>query len=267
MQAVDYSRNIGYFTGREYDLLVTTGSVLGRATEAAALDAPTTSFIGVDQHYKETHSNLATITIPYDQVGFLAGWLASYMSGTGTVAAVCETSELDSMRLICEGFHAGANSAQADIRALVRYRADRPDELLFSDHEWAASMTEGLIALGADVIFAAGGGTAEAALVAASKAQVYAIGAERDQWYFLREARPRLITSVYAAPSAVIGGLAGRVAAGGTVGTGAMAAITVGPLHDPEGQISPAMMNELQTLIMRFNAGELQSGVSPLRAD
>src|SRR6185369_9225546 len=50
---------------------------------------------------------------------------------------------------------------------------------------------------GADVLFAAGGATAQAALRAASEAGIYAIGTERDQAKALGASGTGVVTSIY----------------------------------------------------------------------
>ena len=130
-------------------------------------------------------------------MGFFAGALAAHLTETQIVAAVCETSGIDSMWRYCEGYRAGALSIDKEIKVLVEYRDDGSREKLFIDEAWGRERAEYVMKRGADVIFAAGGATGQGALRAASEAGIHAIGAERDQAAALGESGSGVVTSIY----------------------------------------------------------------------
>ncbi len=99
----------------------------------------------------------------------------------------------------CEGFRAGVKFANSEITALVVYREDGDREKLFIDEAWGYETGNNLIARGADVLFAAGGVTAQGALKAASEFGLYAIGSERDQAAALGESGKGVVISFYGA--------------------------------------------------------------------
>jgi basic membrane protein A len=201
----DYSKNIEYFTDREFDIIVTVGASQQQETQLAADENATIHFVGIDQRYTIDFGNLHSINFQDAQMGFFAGALASMFTRTGRVGAVCETSDIDSIRQKCEGFRLGATScgetcnlrADQTIDVMVRYREDDDPELFFNDQEWGEQTAKSLIHRGVDILYAVGGGTAQAAIRAAAASRVYAIGAEKDQWFALPEARGYLITSIY----------------------------------------------------------------------
>ena len=151
----------------------------------------------MNQPQEEVRPNLIPVTFAEDQIGFAAGALAARISETRIIGAACETSEIDSMWRYCEGFRAGAEFVDENIKVQVIYRNDGSSEKLFIDEAWGYETAQKLIQRGADVIFAAGGVTGQGALRAAAEAKVDAIGAERNQGAVLGEAGPSVLTSIY----------------------------------------------------------------------
>lgn len=181
VDARDYEKNITFFAREGYDVIITTGIGLRDATLRAADPNPGSVFIGMGQPHEETRPNLIPVTFAEDQMGFLAGALAARISKTRIIGAVCETSGIDSMWRYCEGFRAGALYMDENIEIFIEYRDDGSREKLFVDEAWGYETAQKHVQSGADVVFAAGGGTGQGALRAASEAGIHAIGAERDQ--------------------------------------------------------------------------------------
>ncbi len=195
----DYEKNIAYFASRHYDAVITVGIGLRRETLRAAARYENVVFIAVNQPFKkdELRLNLIPATFPEDQMGFLAGVLAARLTRTGFVGAACEDSSLEAMWKYCEGFRNGAKFANPEVKPLILYRDDGDDEKLFLDEAWGREAAQKITARGADVLFAAGGITAQGALRAAAESQVKAIGAERDQAATLGVSNEWLVTSIY----------------------------------------------------------------------
>jgi basic membrane protein A and related proteins len=193
----DYLKNIAYFTERGFDVIFTSGIALDDKTLQSADLKPVTVFVGLNQPFEESRPNLISVTFPEDQMGFAAGASAARLTRTGIVAAVCETSGIDSMWRYCEGFRAGVKFADEKVKALIVYREDGDREKLFIDEAWGYETGSSLIGRGADVLFAAGGVTGQGALKAATEFGIYAIGAERDQAAFLGESGLGVVTSFY----------------------------------------------------------------------
>lgn len=196
VDARDYEKNIAYFASQGFDLIVTTNAGLRDETLHAADLYPDSVFLGMNQSQTETRPNLIPITFPEDQMGFAAGALAAYLTKTGVVGAVCETSGIDSMWRYCEGFRAGAVFTNPEIKVLVFYRDEGDSEKLFIDETWGYETADKAIKRGADVIFAAGGVTGQGALRAAAEGNIPAIGTERDQAAALAESGSSVVTSI-----------------------------------------------------------------------
>lgn len=257
----DYLKNIAYFADRGYDIIFTAGIALEDATLQSADLAPDSVFAGLNQAFAESRPNLISITFPEDQMGFAAGVSAVRLTNTGSVAAICETSGIDAMRRTCEGFRAGvqyANEAgQTNVKASVIYRENGDREKLFMDEAWGYETANDLIRRGVDVIFAAGGGTGQGALKAASDFGVYALGAERDQGAALADSGLSVVASFYGQARLEVQEALRDVRAGkgDEIRVGLVQFTSLGPLFPQEWS------GELALLLAELHAGNIQTGV------
>ncbi len=261
----DYSKNIAYFTDRQFDIILTVGMGQRHETQQAAENYPAVQFVGIDQTYTENNSNLYPIQFQDAQMGYFAGAVAAMFTKTSLVGAVCESSEIDSVRQKCEGFRLGASScgemcqlrSDQTIEVLVRYREDENPDLLFNDPEWGEKVTRELIHLGADVIFAVGGGTGQGAIRAAADPEVYTIGTEKDQWFVLPEARTSLLTSVYGDSRQAVGDW---ISAFSSVRepTSIEASFVYAPFHDLESSQSLGTVQMINRIIFYLDDGTIK---------
>ena len=196
VDARDYEKNIAYFAERGFDVIFTTGPGMDDETLRGANLYPDSVFVGMNQSQTESRPNLIPITFPEDQMGFVAGVIAATLTKTGVVGAICETSGIDSMWRYCEGFRAGAEFVNPELKVLVFYRDEGDSEKIFVDEAWGYDAANKAIRRGADVVFAAGGVTGQGALHAAAEANIPAIGTERDQAAVLAESGSSVVTSI-----------------------------------------------------------------------
>jgi basic membrane protein A len=261
MDRRDYLSNIGFFAQRDYDLVITVGAGGRDDTARAAAAYPEIRFLALDQDQTLAPENLQAIVFPEDQMGFLAGAAAALLTRTGVVAAVCESSDIDSMWRYCQGFRRGAEHIDPHINAVASYREGGSATLLFADAAWGEAAAREAIQAGADVIFGAGGGTGQGALRAAAEAGVYAIGAEQDQWYALPEVRPVLVTSVYPDGAAAVYDGALRVVSG-DAGAGEYAGpVALAPFHDLELVVPTEVWDRLNEVLDGLRSGALETGL------
>jgi basic membrane protein A len=252
----DRAANIAIFGEAGYDIVVTVGASISDETSAAARQYPRTAFIGVEQSQQTEIPNLAGLVFHEEQSGFLAGVLADWVTHTGHVAAVCEASFIDAMRRYCEGFRAGALYADPSVRVTVSYRQGR-NELLFHDADWGRESALKMLDAGVDVVFSAGGETAEAALQAAAGSGALVIGAETDAYTRLKDVRPRLLTSAVSDVRAGVGVLVaaarqGQLPPGETFGQ-----VGLAPFHDLESRIPAEAEGRLAKIWNMLETGEI----------
>lgn len=190
----DRAKNVATLAEDGYDVIVTVGAAISDETIAAAQKYTNTLFIGVEQEQDSKYQNLTGLVFHEEYSGFLAGALAALITQTNRIAAVCEANFIDSVRRYCDGFQAGAKYANPDVNMNLSYR-EGPEENLFNDPTWGRETALKFVNEGVNVLFAAGGGTADAALEAAAAQGAYVISAETDPYERLTEIHPRLATS------------------------------------------------------------------------
>jgi basic membrane protein A len=272
VDARDYEKNIDYFVEHGYDMIVTTGIGMRDVTLTAAdlysrdlsTGEPVPVFIGMDQPLEEPHPNYIPITFPEDQMGFVAGALAARISKTGIIGGVCETSGIDTMWRYCEGFRAGAEFTDSTINVQVIYRDDGDREKLFIDEEWGYDTSQKLIKRGADVIFAAGGITAQGVLRAVTDSSIemglrlYAIGTEQDQGAVLGESGSRVATSILGSASFEVQRVM-RLLREGNISAAESGQIMFRPLNE---KFPESLSQEMQILLEQLQSGEIRTGVT-----
>jgi len=260
VDARDRAKNIATFADAGYDIIVTVGFAMSEPTRLAADEWPGAAFIGVDQPQEESRPNLAGLTFPEDQGGFLAGALAAQVTRTKKIAAACEQEAIPEMWRYCEGFRAGVRYITADIRPRVIYHPDHSPDEWFNDPAWGEKQVQSFIRNGVDVAFAAGGETARGALQAAAANGIYVIGADEDMYYQVEPADFVLSSAVKQADVGVYElirlAVTGQLPAGDFVGQYAL-----GPARELERLIQPAVRERLEALRRGLADGSIQTGV------
>jgi basic membrane protein A and related proteins len=270
VDARDYEENIGVFGEAGYDVVVTVGSVMSEATRIAATAYPDSFFIGVDQDQssnQDFNSNLVGLSFPEDQIGYLAGALASLMSKASQIGAVCASDASPAMQRYGEGFLAGAAYINPQVKAKVTYHNEVGLDQTFDDPEWGAATANSMIDSGTDIIFGVGGATGNNAMIAAVSRGAYAIGSDIDQYYTLPVAAPHIYASVLKLIPAGVAELirAAREAQTGTSGfpSGNYAGkIGLSPYHDMDSSVPGEVKARLIQLTQALLSGEIQTGVS-----
>ena len=195
----DYEENIDAFAEAGYDVIVTVGDGMSAATYAGAGRFPDTYFIGADQQPPEEQiniPNLIWLVFREKQLGFLGGALAAAMTQTGKIGAVCGSSAWAPMKLYGEGFIAGAQYTDPEVKTTVTYHDEAGLDETFNDPEWGAKTAISMIDEGTDVVFGVGGTTGSGAIQAAATRGTFVIGADVDEYYLLPGAAGRMLTSV-----------------------------------------------------------------------
>lgn len=258
VDARDYAKNIAYFADLGFDMIFSGGVTLDDATLRSADLYPDSVFAGLNQSFEESRPNLVSVTFPEDQMGFAAGVAAAQLTETGIVAAVCETSGIDSMWRYCEGFRAGVKFADESAKALVVYRDNGDSEKLFIDEAWGYDTGRDAIRRGADVLFAAGGITGQGALRAASEFGVYALGAERDQAADMGRYGSSVVTSFYGDARFEVQQAMRRVK-NGEAGWEQVGQIRFAP---PNPSFPPSAISDLEGLLSMLARGEIVPNVA-----
>jgi len=157
-----------------YDLVFTMGFGAGDWTTEIANEYPDTQFALVD----------ATLDIPngtglifHEHTGcFTVGMVAALMSETGKIGYI-GGMDVPLLRRFQEGYHQGALYANPNIQLVDGWVGSWSDPT--KGKELALTQYEE----GADIIFAAAGGSGEGVLAASAEVGLYSIGVDSDQCY------------------------------------------------------------------------------------
>jgi len=252
----DRQANIQTFINAGYDLIITVGPAMTNETIFAAKKNPQTRFIGIEQTQDATYPNLTGLVFHEERSGFLAGALAASITQTNHVAALCEAKLLDAMRRYCDGFGAGAQYLNPNVNVDIVYRTGSNQNLL-NDPDWGNQAALEAVRNGADVIFAAGGNTATAALETAGEQGAYVIGSETDRYADLTDIRSRLASSALNDVRPGVRDLIGRARAGQMPSGNFFGPIRLAPFHDLDNQIPQAVADQLGQLAQKLSSNPI----------
>jgi basic membrane protein A len=255
--SIAYMTNIAKFAEAHYDVIITVGFALAPATTDAAKRYPDIKFIGVDQYQVEILPNLAGVVFLEDQAGFLVGALAGMVTKTGKVGAVLGADTVPAVWRFGEGFRAGVNYANPEVKAFIVYHNDVDMTASFMDPDWGATTAQALIVKGADVIFGAGGKTGTGAIISAAKQGVYVIGVDTDQYFTVPEVSSKILTSAIKQ----LGVSAYELVRLAQVGLFPSGKAGIAPFHDLEDQVSPEIRAKIALIEKQLNDGKLKTGV------
>jgi basic membrane protein A and related proteins len=260
IDARDRADNISIFANDGYDVIITVGPSISDETAAAARKYPNLLFVGVEQPQETKIPNLTGLVFNEDRSGFLSGALAALTTQTNQVAALCEENFIDPMRRYCDGFQAGAKYANPGVNVTVSYR-DGSQEKLFNDPDWGRTSALEVINEGADVLFAAGGATADAALETAAQQKINVIGAETDPYARLAGIRPWLISSAINDIRTGILELMGLTRNGKFSSGNFFGPTRLAPFHEWDRQIPQGTKDRLNLIEKGLDDGSIRTGI------
>ncbi|MEW5938128.1 MAG: BMP family ABC transporter substrate-binding protein, partial [Chloroflexota bacterium] len=263
----DRAKNIAAFAEAGYDLIVTVSFAMGDDTRFAADNWPDTRFIGIDQPPEvneeegepKPRPNLALLTFPEDQGGFLAGVLAAETTQTQKIGALCEEESIPEAWRYCEGFRAGVFYVNPDLRPRVVYHPSHNPDDWFNDPAWGEEQIPAMQTFGADVLFAAGGATALGALQAAAAQGIRVIGADEDMFY-QAEAQDFVLSSAVKRADLGVYDLI-RLAVAGTFPGGEFTGqYALASFHSLERWVLPSVRPRLDIVQRGLADGSLETG-------
>ena len=243
----DREANIQTFINDGYDVIITVGSSMVNETISAAQKNPKIKFIGVEQTQTTTYPNLTSLVFHEEHSGFLAGALAASITQTNHITAICEAKFIDAMRRYCDGFKAGAQYINPKINIDVVYRTGS-NQYLFNDPDWGKQTALQAVQDGADMIFAAGGNTADAALETAAGQGVYVIGSETDEYESLTNIHSRLVSSAVNDIRSGVRDLTRLARTNDLPAGNFFGPIELAPFHDLDQQIPQPIKDQLNQL-------------------
>ncbi|MDX6258097.1 MAG: basic rane protein [Frankiales bacterium] len=162
-----------------YNPVVAVGFSFDAAVKKIAKAYPKTTFAIIDDVVDLP--NVASLTFAANQGSYLVGAAAALKSKTGSVGFIGGVN-VPLLQAFQAGFDAGAKHVNPAIKIQDAYLTEPPDFGGFNAPDKAKVSAKGMYDKGADVIFAAAGGSGAGVFLAAKAAGKFAIGVDSDQY-------------------------------------------------------------------------------------
>jgi basic membrane protein A len=158
--------------------VVMTGFAFGDVLNKVAPDFPDTKFAIIDMVVDQP--NVKSVVFTEHEGSYLVGMMAAKASQTGTVGFV-GGMDIPLIRRFACGYAQGVKAVNPDAKIVVNFTGTTP--AAWNDPVKGAELAKGQKAQGADVIFAAAGGTGLGVLQAAADEGILSIGVDSNQNY------------------------------------------------------------------------------------
>jgi len=166
------------FASQGANPIVMAGFSWGTALATVAAEFPDTNFVVIDAVVDAP--NVQSIIFDEHTGSFLVGALAALKSTTGTVGFVGGMDVPIIHKFYC-GYAQGAKAANPAVKLIENYTGTTP--AAWNDPVTAGELTKAQFDAGADVVFAAAGGSGLGVLQAAADAGKLSIGVDSNQNY------------------------------------------------------------------------------------
>jgi len=178
-----------------YNPVIAVGFAYAVALGKVAKEFPDTKFAIVDDSsLKDT--NVTSLTFAEEQGSYLVGTIAAQASKTKNIGFIGGV-DVPLIKKFEAGFTAGAKAVTPDIKVQVKYLTQPPDFSGFNSPDKGKTAAQGQLDAGADVIYAAAGGSGSGAFDAVAAAKKLAIGVDSDQYKTAAAAvQPVILTSM-----------------------------------------------------------------------
>ncbi|MEL7344572.1 MAG: BMP family ABC transporter substrate-binding protein [Pseudomonadota bacterium] len=162
-----------------FNPIVVLGFQNASTMEEVAPKYPDTSFAIIDVGWLDI-PNLRQITFAEHEGSYLVGMMAAMASETGTVGFI-GGMDVPLIRHFGCGYAQGAKAVNPDIEVVANMTGTTP--AAWNDPVKGGELTKAQISQGADVVFAAAGGTGVGVLQAAADGDILSIGVDSNQNY------------------------------------------------------------------------------------
>lgn len=158
--------------------IVMTGFAFGDVLNTVAPDYPETKFAIIDMVVDQP--NVRSVVFTEEQGSYLVGMMAAMASKSGTVGFI-GGMDIPLIRKFECGYAQGVKAAKPDAKVVQNMTGTTPSA--WNDPVKGSELTKAQIAQGADVIYAAAGGTGIGVLQTAADEKILSIGVDSNQNY------------------------------------------------------------------------------------
>jgi basic membrane protein A len=191
----DRAERLRLLAGAGYNPIIGVGFTYSEPMAQVAAEFPDTFFAIVDDA-TIAGPNIRTVTFQEHEGSFLVGVAAALTSEAGHVGFIGAVP-IPLIEKFQAGYEAGVHAVAPDAEVEAAFLTQPPDYSGFGDPARGKEAALGQFDAGADVVFAAAGGSGEGVMEAAAMKGVWAIGVDADQWPLVDEAlRPHVLTSM-----------------------------------------------------------------------
>ena len=157
--------------------IITMGFAMADPRSAVAGDYPDTKFVAVDVTWLDA-PNIRQIGFAEHEGSYLVGMMAAMASKSGTVGFI-GGMDIPLIRHFGCGYAQGAKAVNPDINVVANMTGTTP--AAWNDPVKGSELTKAQISQGADVIYAAAGGTGVGVLQTAADEGILSIGVDSNQ--------------------------------------------------------------------------------------
>ena len=158
--------------------VITTGFAFASPLETVAGDYPDTKFVNIDGFLPEIPDNVLMIAFQEHEGSYLVGMLAAMASKSGTIGFI-GGMDIPLIRHFGCGYAQGAKAVNPDIKIVSNMTGTTP--AAWNDPVKGSELTKAQISEGADVIYAAAGGTGVGVLQTAADEVVLSVCVDSNQ--------------------------------------------------------------------------------------
>ena len=158
--------------------IITTGFAFSSALGEVAPDYPDTNFVTIDGWVQEP--NVHVIGFAEHEGSYLVGMMAAQASKTGTVGFI-GGMDIPLIRKFACGYAQGVKAVNPDAKVISNMTGTTP--AAWNDPVKGSELTKAQIAQGADIVYAAAGGTGVGVLQTAADEGILSIGVDSNQNY------------------------------------------------------------------------------------
>ncbi|MCB0896139.1 MAG: BMP family ABC transporter substrate-binding protein [Nocardioides sp.] len=168
------------FADAGYNPIIAVGFAYASAVDKVSKEYPDVNFAIIDDESIQ-RDNVADLVFAEEQGSFLVGAAAALKTKTDHIGYIggVETPLLQKFEA---GYVAGAQTVNPDIKVDTAYLSQPPDFSGFGDPAKGKTTAQGMYDDGADIIYAAAGGSGAGVFEAAKESGNLAIGVDSDQY-------------------------------------------------------------------------------------
>ncbi len=193
----DRGDNLRSLAEDNYNPIIAVGFAYAESLKKIAADFPDTTFFIVDDSSLTDSPNVKSLVFAEEQGSFLVGAAAAMKSKTGSIGYIggVQTPLLQKFEA---GYVAGAKNVKPDIKIQTAYLSQPPDFSGFGDPAKGQETANGMYDKGADIVYAAAGGSGVGVFQSAKAKGTLAIGVDSDQYESIGDPtlQPVILTSM-----------------------------------------------------------------------